>query len=429
MTVLVYTLGCRLNQCESEALMDAFIKAGFEKALRDEDAELVIVNTCTVTSKAEQKARRMIRLYSRSAKAVVVTGCYAEMDRSEIERLGSHVHVYGLKEKGGLMKLPAYLASSLDSFPDINDAIAAFKNENTDPFIFDASSFSYHCRAYLKIQDGCDNSCAYCRTTIARGPSVSLDAEEVLKRAKKIERQGLHEIMLTGVNLTMYNHDKGGLGELTEHLLNELGPDMRLRFSSLEADHVDDRLLECLRDERIFPHFHLPIQSASNRVLKRVGRKYTIEHIEYIIAKMREYKDDPFIACDIIAGLPGEGEEEFMLTYDFLERMGFAAFHVFPYSPREGTPLWGAKDRVEERIRDERAERLRALSAVHGRRYISRQEGKDVEVIVEKERNGKLYGTTGNYLKAEIVSPYAVREGDLLKGKITSISPLRVSVI
>ncbi len=429
MTVLVYTLGCRLNQCESEALMDAFIKAGFEKAPRHEDAELVIVNTCTVTSKAEQKARRMIRLYSRSAKAVVVTGCYAEMDRSEIERLGSHVHVYGLKEKGGLMKLPAYLASSLGSFPDINDAIAAFKNENTDPFIFDASSFSYHCRAYLKIQDGCDNSCAYCRTTIARGPSVSLDAEEVLKRAKKIERQGLHEIMLTGVNLTMYNHETGGLGELTERLLGELGPDMRIRFSSLEADHVDDRLLDCFKDERIFPHFHLPIQSASNKVLERVRRKYTIEHIEYIIERMREYKDDPFIACDIIAGLPGEDDEAFQVTYDFLSRTGFAAMHVFPYSPREGTMLWNAKDRVEERVRDERAEKLRSLSAILSRRYVARQEGRNVEVIVEKEKGGRLYGTSGNYLKVEIDGASGAKEGDLLKARIVSISPLRVLVI
>ena len=429
MKVLVYTLGCRLNQCESEALMEAFLKAGFEKAEREEDAAIAVVNTCTVTSKAEQKARRMIRLFSKSAKVLIVTGCYAELDRAEIEKLGEHVHIYGLKEKGSLLKLPDYLRTAMHSYMDLNEAVSAFKDEKTDPFIFDASSFSYHSRAYLKVQDGCDNACAYCRTTIARGPSVSLDIDEVVKRAKKIESEGLHEIMLTGVNLTMYNHDKGGLGELTEHLLNELGPDMRLRFSSLEADHVDDRLLECLRDERIFPHFHLPIQSASNRVLKRVGRKYTIEHIEYIIAKMREYKDDPFIACDIIAGLPGEGEEEFMLTYDFLERMGFAAFHVFPYSPREGTLLWGAKDRVEERVRDERAERLRALSAVHSRRYISRQEGKNVEIIVEKERNGKLYGTTGNYLKAEIVTSSKVREGDLLKGRISSISPLRVSVI
>ena len=197
----------------------------------------------------------------------------------------------------------------------------------------------------------------------------------------------------------------------------------------LWADHVDDRLLDCFKDERIFPHFHLPIQSASNKVLERVRRKYTIEHIEYIIERMREYKDDPFIACDIIAGLPGEDDEAFQVTYDFLSRTGFAAMHVFPYSPREGTMLWNAKDRVEERVRDERAEKLRSLSAILSRRYVARQEGKTVEVIVEKEKGGRLYGTSGNYLKVEIDGASEAKEGDLLKARIVSLSPLRVLVI
>ena len=178
MKVFVYTLGCRLNQCESEALMDAFIRAGFEKAENAQESDLVVVNTCTVTSKAEQKARRMIRLFAKSAEAVIVTGCYAEMDRSEIERLGDNIHVYGLREKGGLLKLPEHIMASLATTEDLNLIISSFKDEERGPFIFDASSFSYHSRAYLKIQDGCDNSCSYCRTTIARGPSVSLDADE-----------------------------------------------------------------------------------------------------------------------------------------------------------------------------------------------------------------------------------------------------------
>ena len=338
------------------------------------------------------------------------------------------MHVYGLKEKAGLLNLASYLKTSLLSGLDVNEAIRNFRDSSADPFIFDASSFSFHSRAFLKIQDGCDNSCSYCRTTIARGPSVSLPASEVVRRAKEIEAMGMHEIMLTGVNLTMYDHEGGGLGKLVESLLDALGPDMRIRFSSLEADHVDDRLLSSFSDSRIFPHFHLPIQSASNKVLERVNRKYTIEHVEYIIGKMREYKDDPFIACDIIAGLPSESEEDFMVTYSFLERMEFSKFHVFPYSPREGTALWGARDSIEERIRDERAEKLRKLSEIHSRRYIARQYGKEVEIIAEKEKGGRIYGTTGNYLKAEIVSHMPVKEGALLSGRITSVYPLEVSL-
>ena len=422
MNVYIYTLGCRLNQAESEAIADSFSKAGFPLT-SSTDADLIIVNSCTVTTKAEQKARRMIRLFAKHAE-VIVTGCYAELNKEEVASLSDKVTVFSLKEKASLLKLASHLSAKLAEGYPLHDAIVSFTYRSDDPFAFDASSFQYHSRAYLKIQDGCDNSCSYCRTTIARGPSVSLDADEVVKRAKKIEEEGLHEIMLTGVNLTMYNHDSGGLGELTERLLSELGPDMRIRFSSLEADHVDDRLLSCFKDERIFPHFHLPIQSASNRVLERVNRKYTIEHIEYIISKMREYKDDPFIACDIIAGLPGEDDEAFQLTYDFLARTGFAAMHVFPYSPREGTALWGASDRVEERVRDDRAAKLRKLSMVLSRRYVSRQIGKECEVIVEKEKGGKLFGTTGNYLKVEIASHSESREGSLLKGRIVSLSPL-----
>ena len=211
-----------------------------------------------------------------------------------------------------------------------------------------------------------------------------------------------------------------------EKILSAVGPDIRLRLSSMEPDHVDDRLLDAIADYRVFPHFHIPIQSASDHVLKIVGRKYSISHVEYIIKRLREIKDDPFIACDVIAGLPGEGEEDWRMTYDFLSKNDFAAMHVFPYSSRPGTPLYNTKLRVEERVRDERALELRKLSERKSREYLERQKGKIVEIIAEK--NGE--GTTGNYLKAKIIAPQGlvVKEGGLYKGKITSIFPLEVSV-
>lgn len=428
--IYVYTLGCRLNQCESEAITDAFISQGFQVVRNASEADLVIVNTCTVTSKAEQKARRMIRLFARTARALIITGCYAEMDADEIEKLSDKLVIFDLRQKASILELPGYLRSELHEEDMLLQLLEGFKKVDSDPFRFDARGFNDHSRAYLKIQDGCDNHCGYCRTSIARGSSISLDSEEVVRRALKLEAEGFHEIMLTGVNLTMYNHENGGLGELCEKLLAALGPDMRLRFSSMEADHVDDRLLECCRDERIQPHFHLPIQSASNKVLSIANRKYQIEKVKYIVERLREVKNDPFIACDIITGLPGEGEEEFQETYDFLEKYSFAAFHVFPYSPRKGTDLYGRKDRPEERVRDERAEKLRKLSQVHQRRYLSRQEGRILEVLVEVTRNGLYYGTTGNYLKAEVVSRSGRRlvPGSLEKGVVESISPVRIIV-
>lgn len=424
MNIFIYTLGCRLNQAESESIADRFHKAGFTLSSAD-DADIVIVNSCTVTSKAEQKARRMIRLFAKHAE-VIVTGCYAQLAEDEILSLSDKVIVFSLKEKASLLSLPDHIKSAVHSGLSIHDAIVSFTTRSTDLFAFDASSFEYHSRAYLKVQDGCDNNCGYCRTTIARGSSVSLDADEVVKRAKAIEESGFHEIMLTGVNLTMYDHDGDGLGGLVEKLLAALGDGMRIRLSSMEPDHVDDRLLATLKDRRMQPHFHIPIQTASPYVLRRAGRVYSIEHVQYIIEKMREFKDDPFIACDVIAGLPGESEKDFMMTYDFLERNKFAAMHVFPYSPRKGTPLYGAKDRVEERVRDERASVLRSLSKRLSSEYVGRQLGKTVEILAEKGNSG----TTGNYLKAGIALPAgrAAVEGMLYEGVITSVDPVIVSV-
>ena len=210
-----------------------------------------------------------------------------------------------------------------------------------------------------------------------------------------------------------------------EKLLASCGSDIRFRLSSMEPDHVDDRLIDAIADERVHPHFHIPIQSASQKVLDIVNRKYSIEHVDYIIKRLREVKSDPFIACDVITGLPGEGDEEFGQTYEFLKRNEFAAMHVFPYSPRPNTPLYSVKH-PEERVRDERAKILRTLSARQSREYISRQQGKSCEILIEKD----LSGTTGNYLKAKILAPEgaSIKEGELYKGVFTSVFPLVVSV-
>ena len=426
MKVYVYTLGCRLNQCESEAIADSFSKSGFDVIKDYESADVIVVNTCTVTSKAEQKARRMIRLFSQEAKAVIATGCYAEVNREEVESLGDNVVIFSLGEKASILSLPEHIERMTLSNMSVLDSVRSFKISERSPFSFDAHSFSYHSRAYLKIQDGCDNSCGYCRTTIARGKSVFLEPDVVVERVKRLEDEGFHEIMLTGVNLTNYDHDGEGLGGVMEKILNNMGPDVRLRLSSMEPDHVDDRLLDAISDYRVFPHFHIPIQTASDRVLKIVGRKYSISHVEYILKKLREIKDDPFIACDVIAGLPGEREEDWRITYDFLSNNDFAAMHVFPYSSRPGTPLYNTKLRVEERVRDERAAELRKLSERQSRQYLDRQLGKKVEIIAEK--NGE--GTTGNYLKAKIIAPAdkRIEEGGLYKGVVTSVFPIEVSV-
>ena len=430
MNIFVYTLGCRVNQCESEAIAQSFADRGHTILDSHGNADLIIVNTCTVTSKAEQKARREIRLFSKSA-PVLVTGCYAQVNPAEIEGLADNVVVFPLMRKPELLGLAQFMDAS-GTGTDILDTIKDFAKERRlgygSLFDFAPSEFSYHSRSYLKIQDGCDNNCGFCRVHIARGPSYSLDSDIVVKRALEIEKKGYHEIVLTGVNLTMYDHTGKGLGGLLQKLLKEIGPDMRFRLSSLEPDHIDDLLLEQLRDPRMQPYFHIPIQSAADKVIKRINRTYDSAHLEYVIGQLRLIKDDPFLACDIITGLPGEGPDEFEITRSFLERHGFALMHVFPFSPRPDTALADARDRAPESVRDERALILRNLSAQLNRTYVERQVGREAEVILEGRRIGKWHGMTGNYLKVDVSgAPDSASVGDLFKVRITS--PTKAEVI
>ncbi len=435
MNLYIYTLGCRLNQCESEAVAESFEKSGHEVLKQfevgDEKPDLVIVNTCTVTSKAEQKARRMIRLFAAKC-PVLVTGCYAQMAANEIEGLASNVVVLPLARKPELLSLPQFLGDRFceNSQPILLEALREFsslkiplgKNRSKENrFDYAPSGFTYHCRSYLKVQDGCDNNCGYCRVHIARGPSSFLNADTAVQRALEIERRGYHEIVLTGVNLTMYDHNGRGLGGLMEKLLKNLGPDMRFRLSSMEPDNVDDLLLEQLADPRVQPHFHIPIQSAAPKVMTRINRNYSLEHLEYVVKRLREIKDDPFLACDIITGLPAEGDEEFEQTRRFLVDNGFAMMHVFPFSPRPNTSLEKARDKAPENVRDERAAILRALALEMNQRYLERQIGKPAEVILEENRNGTWYGLTGNYMhvKADSVEPDS-KCGDLVHCIVTS---------
>ena len=429
MKVFIYTLGCRLNQCESEAIAQAFETHGHEVLKEAVGADLIIVNTCTVTSKAEQKARRMIRLFCAQC-PTLVTGCYAQMNAQEIAALSPRAVVLPLSRKPELLRLPEFFNDRIGL--DELEVLASFVQEtpqaNCSNFDFAPTGFTYHCRSYLKVQDGCDNNCGFCRVHIARGRASSLEADLAVQRALEIEKHGYHEIVLTGVNLSMYDYKGAGLGGLLEKLLANLGPDIRLRFSSMEPDHIDDRLLAQLADPRVQPHFHIPIQSAADKVIKRINRHYDSKHLDYVISKLREIKDDPFLACDIITGLPAEGEEEFAFTKQFLEDHGFAMLHVFPFSPRPDTALEKARDRAPESVRDERAKILRDLALELNQKYVARQVGKPAEVILEEKKKGSWFGLTGNYMKVKVTGvKEGAKCGDLVPVRITSCDSAEVN--
>jgi len=395
MKTAFYTLGCKLNQSESEALVSSFDSRGFLISKINDNADLYIVNSCTVTTKAEQKARRMIRKFARENKGavVLVTGCYAQVEPEEIKNLEDNVFVVSMDRKHTLLNLPDVIREGESHGLSLIEIISDFLEDSRgleikagDRFKFDNSSFTDHARAYLKIQDGCNNNCAYCRVTIARGDSVSLSQNEVVLRALKIESKGYREIILTGVNITDYrdpDNKDNRLPSLVRALSSALKT-MRIRLSSLEPDMIDNDLAEAVSHSSVVPHFHIPIQSGSNSILEKINRHYTSERVVKAVDLLRSVKNDPFIAADLIVGLPGETEEDFEDSYNLIKTLGLSQLHLFPYSPRPGTALFSVKNRVPERITGERTALVRKLTSDLYKKYLERWNGREVEVILEK---------------------------------------------
>ncbi|MDR1654672.1 MAG: tRNA (N(6)-L-threonylcarbamoyladenosine(37)-C(2))-methylthiotransferase MtaB [Treponema sp.] len=424
----MHTLGCKLNQLESEALAGAFAAAGFKVLSRpegrhEEAADITAVNTCTVTGKAEQKARRLIRKLLRDcpSSCVLVTGCYAELDRKELERLAvesgalsatgeRRLFIIPGSRKKALQALAAFLASAcperrwelpsliqswMDTHGDVQD-------EGGPDWPNPQSSF-FRSRAFIKIQDGCDKRCAFCRVRLARGKSVSLKAEEALARLRDLEARGLGEAVLTGVNIGLYRAPAGktelNMAGLLKFLLE--GTDgIALRLSSLEPDEITEDLFEIIRSTRIRSHFHISVQSGSAEVLKRMGRNYGPETVEAAAARLRELRGDPFLACDIITGFPGEGERDFEETFELCRRIGFAWIHAFPYSPRPGTAAASMKPAVSEREAGKRVAALMELARQGRAAYIQRWLGRSVEAVCESgEDSCFFHAVSENYLR------------------------------
>jgi len=402
-SVLIQTLGCKLNQLESEAITEAFDKSNFTlyKPSLGTFPSVIVINTCTVTSKADQKARRVIRKALRDypESRVFVTGCYAQLNKEDLLKLesdgGRRLFVI---DKEDILKLPQYFFDSMS-----NEQLAIsneHKQENRlDVFQFNPARFSVHTRGFLKIQDGCDKHCTYCRIRLARGRSVSLDAKTVLERLRILEENHA-EAVLTGVNICQYRDEKDVpcLARLLEYLLSGTEK-IALRLSSLAPESIDGDLAKVLSHKRIRPHFHLSIQSGSKKILEKMGRNYSAKTTEDAAALLRRAKDDPFLACDIITGFPGETESEFKETYELCKKTGFAWIHVFPFSKRPGTPAWSFPQTISEKTTTERV-RLFTDLAKRGRAdYINRWLGRETDVLVEKGGGQDCHGISENYLK------------------------------
>ena len=412
------TLGCKLNYAETSTYERNFIKAGYESVPWNSKADLYIINTCSVTEHADRKSRNIIRKIHRTAPeaTIVVTGCYAQLKRQEVEALEGVSLVFGADEKSSLVKRTLDL---IDGKASAGPAENEYRTMPSDSATFAAySSGEERTRSFLKVQDGCDNFCAYDTVPFARGRSRSISIDTAVSEAEKIAAAGVKEIVLTGVNTGDFGRKSGeSFLELLKRL-NAVEGIERYRISSIEPNLLTEDIIDWIASGTKFqPHFHIPLQSGSDTVLKDVGRKYTTEFfaekIDYIRSKMNpkpgetypdgSLKPSVFFGIDVIAGLPGETDELFQETYDFLkDRIRPAFIHIFPYSRRAGTRSAMRKDQVQDCVKTKRVEMLEGLCRSLNEEFIESQKGVKEKVLFEEScTDGKMSGYTGNYIRVE----------------------------
>jgi threonylcarbamoyladenosine tRNA methylthiotransferase MtaB len=415
MTVFSYTLGCKLNQTETEALTGACLGAGMTLARQDERADLVIVNSCTVTARSDAKARHMLRFLStRHPRALVIlTGCYAEVEYEWLREglaLETGAVVVPQSRKEILLEFAA-VAVAEGSFPIFSrsEKRAFFENfeqtmseRPTDTFALVSERFHFHTRAFLKIQDGCDGVCAYCRVPLARGRARSLEFPRVMEKLERIVGAGFAEIVLTGVNISAYRSGEHDLAFLLEQAVRRTRH-VRFRLSSLEPEALTSRLLDITAEEAICPHIHIPIQSGSNAVLARMQRRYTALVLTEGAARLKKRKPDIFLAGDVIVGFPGETDADCLETERLAEESGFAFLHVFPFSSRPGTTAAAFSDRVPAGVLKSRVRRLLDLGSRLTERYLENWSGKIVDVLLEKKTGPAAWtGSSAHSVKCRV---------------------------
>ncbi len=368
MTAAVLTIGCRLNQAESDCLRARLSQMGVQLVSEPARADTVFINTCTVTAQADRSCRALIRRVCRLAPKprVVVLGCLAER-----------------------------IAAQLSEIPGVDEV---WDNRRKQAEISGFCPFPVRSRALLKVQDGCDQGCSYCVVSRLRGEPVSLPISRVRDDFQRLIAAGFFEVVLTGLNLGMYNDDGDGLGRLLRALLEEPGR-FRIRLASIEPDRFDDELLAVLGDARVCAHFHIPLQSGDEKLLKAMGRRYVPADYARLLERILRIKPEANIGADVIVGFPGEDESSFRQTLDFLRSVPVNYLHVFPYSPRPGTPAFASQDPIPREVKSERVAELRRFSGERKREYARRFVGSLREAVLEP--GGKA--VTDNYLRVGIM--------------------------
>ncbi len=428
MKVAFYTLGCKVNQYETQALEQLLTQRGHTVVPFEEEADAYIINTCTVTAVSDKKSRQVIRRARKNAPdaVIAVCGCYPQTHPKDMEGLSIDL-VAGTNDRNGFVELLEKTYGERQPITHLDDALKRRAFE-----VLPAGGLEGRTRAMLKVEDGCANFCTYCIIPYARGPVRSLPMEQAEREARTLQQEGYRELVLTGIEISSWGRefkDGTSLIDLVEAICHA-APECRVRLGSLEPRTVTEEF--CRRAAQLpnlCPHFHLSMQSGCDTVLKRMNRKYDTARFYESVSLLRQHFEDPGITTDMIVGFPGESEEEFASTLAFIQKCAFSAMHIFPYSRRPGTPADKMPGQVLNAVKEDRAHRGAAVAAAMERTFLERWVGKTVPVLFEEERDGHWRGYTTRYtevwVKGEETLHNVIRnvkitstDGSVLRGEL-----------
>lgn len=404
MTFKTLSLGCKVNSYESSSIRELLLKEGFKEDVIHPD--VIVINTCSVTAVADQKSRQIIRRERRKfpSSIIAVMGCYSQKNAQYVSKDCDADIVVGTSFRNQICELIKKFLETRQKIIQINEDVRHLDYESFGAFALPNST-----RAYIKIEDGCNNFCTYCTIPYTRGQARSRNKDEIISEIKYLIAQGFKEFVLTGIHTAHYGVDLKDttFSDLVEEIL-QIDDLYRLRISSIEESEIDDKLISLLKkSDKLANHLHIPLQSGSPTILKRMNRRYDVDNYYKKVEQIRKVRPDIALTTDVIVGFPGESEENFLETYDFIKKIKFAELHVFPFSPREGTAAYSFTNQIDAKVKAERVRKLIALSDKLAKQYHENFVGKELEVILE-ERNkttGLLSGFTSNYLKLNVDLP------------------------
>ena len=421
MKVAFYTLGCRVNVYESEAMAEKFIREGYEVVDFTEVADAYVINTCTVTNMGDKKSRQIINRARRlNEEAIIaVVGCYSQMAPKEVSAIEGVDVVLGTRNKGDVVY---YVNKARDERKVQIHVEGVLKNKKFEDL--NINEYQDKTRAFLKIQDGCNRFCTYCIIPYSRGAVCSKDPKKVIEEINSLAEHGFKEVILSGIHTASYGLDLEGdvtlVGLLEE--IEKIEGIERVRIGSIEPAFFTTEVVNKIKSmKKLCPQFHLSLQSGCDETLKRMNRRYNSKEYENIVNILRENIKDVSITTDVIVGFPGETEEEFNTTYEFLKRIKLTKTHVFKYSPREGTKAYDMPNQVDGKIKEERSKALIELNNINEKDFNEKYLDKEVEVLIEQEVKSKVgvwEGYTRNYIKVEVDNCPNNKKGDIIKCKI-----------